>query len=32
MVWPVSGRGKQLFYISLREDVTLNTEKLKVPE
>ena len=32
MVWPVSGRGKQLFYLSLLGDATLNTEKLKAPE
>ena len=29
MVWPVSGRGKQLFHISLLGDATLNIEKLK---
>ena len=32
MVWPVNGRGKQLFYVSLLEDATLNNEKLKAPE
>ena len=32
MVWPVNGRGKQLFYLSLLGDATLNTEKLKAPE
>ena len=32
MVWPVSGRTKQLFYVSLLEDPTLRIEKLKAPE
>ena len=32
MVWPVSGRGKQLFHVSLLEDPKLNIEKLKAPE
>ena len=32
MAWPVSGRGKQLFYVSLLGDAKLNIEKLKAPE
>ena len=32
MVWPVSGLAKQLFYVSLLDDATLNIEKLKAPE